>query len=232
MGKIIAAITCFFFASCCFMMYSWIPPSEGASDEWADLIRRDNHEKMNIVLVAPGQEDENLQRFVSKVADILANSGTSYCKTCRSLSNYSFAYEKTDSNDFSIVDVIQLQRGICKKNRHDSCEYVYRDMYNIIEPDSSTLLYGTDQSNWRYDTISYYIPKEHLVKENVFYLAFTKCDIRNGRRDFYFDCRYSVWDSKNDKFFERGMLGPVFADYENDAAKYIADILVIALGLQ
>ncbi len=231
MGKFFAAITLFFLTSCCFMMYPWIPPVEGASDEWTELVRRDNHEKMNIILVAPGQEDENVQRFVSKVANILANSGTFYCGTCHSLSNYTFAYEKADSNDFAIVDVVQLQNGFCKKIRHDTCEYSYRDMYDVIVPDSSTLLYGTNQSKWRYDTISYYIPKEHLVKENVFYLTFTKCNIRNERRDFYFDCRYSVWDSKNDKFFERGMLR-TFDDYETEAAKYIADILVIGLGLR
>ena len=223
MGKIFASITVFILSSCCFFMYSSIPPCE-LSIEWEKLVD-DKKEKKKIVLVAPNQENENIQKFVREIAENLESSNTYFCRNCRILSNYTFAYEKADLNDFIKVDSLIQQR--CVFSNLDSCNKrpIYRDIYGER--------WITPTIHYRDTIIGYYIPKESLTKENVFYIAFTKCDISSEEHDFYFNCRYSVWDSKNSKFFARGMLDPVLKGCsEIEAAKIIADILVIGLGLR
>lgn len=60
-----------------FFMYSSIPPCE-LSIEWENLVH-DNKEKKKIILVAPNQENENVQKFIREVAEILENSNTFTC---------------------------------------------------------------------------------------------------------------------------------------------------------
>ena len=49
MGKFFALITVFFLSSCCFFMYSSIPPCE-LSIEWENLVH-DNKEKRRLYLL-------------------------------------------------------------------------------------------------------------------------------------------------------------------------------------
>ena len=58
-------------------MYSSIPPCE-LSIEWENLVH-DNKEKKKVILVVPNQENENVQKFIREVAEILENSNTFTC---------------------------------------------------------------------------------------------------------------------------------------------------------
>ncbi|MBO4437522.1 MAG: hypothetical protein J5791_11640 [Fibrobacter sp.] len=66
MGKILIGLICFLFASCCFFMYSSVPPYE-SSVEWEKIKKNEKHETIEFVLVAPNQDDERIQDFVKKL---------------------------------------------------------------------------------------------------------------------------------------------------------------------
>ena len=66
MGKILIGLICFFCASCCFFMYSSVPPYE-CSIEWKKIKKNEMYEKIQFVLVAPNQDDERIQDFVKKL---------------------------------------------------------------------------------------------------------------------------------------------------------------------
>ena len=79
----------------------------------------------------------------------------------------------------------------------------------------------------------YYVPKEELEKkeDNVFTLAFTKCDVKSEDTDFNIDCLYSIWDNQTKTFYVKGRLGPYTNVTKGGIPSLMADHLVIALGL-
>ena len=224
MGKILIGLICFFCASCCFFMYSSVPPYE-CSIEWEKIKKNETYEKIQFVLVAPNQDDERIQDFVKKIADILAHSGTSFCKHCLSLSEYSFSYERVDSNEFVKINVDQPQYGICAKENHEPCEVVYRDMYDVSVSDSAWQ-YGVEHYNWRNETVYYYVPKESKRKKNTLYVVFSI-----GTDGF--SNRYAIWNFEKKTFLVRGMLNSFsLGDDLDEMAKISADVLAIGLDLR
>ena len=75
--------------------------------------------------------------------------------------------------------------------------------------------------------------KEELEKkeDNVFTLAFTKCDVKSESSDFNIDCHYSIWDNQTKTFYVKGRLGPYTNVTKGGIPSLMADHLVIALGL-
>lgn len=224
MGKVFIGMFCIILTSCCFFLYSSTPPIQ-TSSEWEKFLKNKEHDKIEFILVAPGQEDERVQSFIRKIVDALAHSETFFCRHCVSLSNYSFAYEKADVNDFVKVDVIQPQYGVCIEKKQNLCEYVYRDMYDVDISDSAWQQ-GVEKYNWRNTHVNYYVPRENK-KKNALYLVFSISF------DVLSENRYAIWDSERKTFFVKGMLNSFSLDDGLDEiAQRSADILAINLGLR
>lgn len=96
-------------------MYSSIPPCE-LSIEWENLVH-DNKEKKKVILVVPNQENENVQKFIREVAEILENSNTF---TCIMLIKTDLIYKFIKKNAplwvrFSILVILRRSRRLLRR---------------------------------------------------------------------------------------------------------------------
>jgi hypothetical protein len=200
-------------------MYSSTPPYE-TSRQWSNEVNQ--RQKIKFRVVAPGERNEDASWVIKRMTEILNNSRTFYCFLCRNLSKYEFVFENASEDDFNHQDYVQKQYAYKDDNAEERC---YRDIYSGKFDSPSFIL--------RDSVIRYYAPKEELVKneDNVFTLAFTKCDAKSEGSDFSIDCRYSIWDNQTKTFYVRGRLGPYTNVTKGGIPSLMADHLVIALGL-
>ena len=220
--KIFIVLITLLLVSCCSFMYSSTPPYE-TSEQWRNEVNQ--REKIKFRVVAPGESNDDALWVIRKMSELLNKSGTFYCFLCRNLSSYEFSFVDTFEEDYHHQDYVQKQYAYKDQNPE---ERYYRDAFYLkvdaLDPEHFLV---------RDTTISYYVPKEHEKNEaHVFTIAFTKCDVKGNDRDFHFDCRYSIWDSKNEAFYARGRLGQYSGMTKFDVASNMADHLAIALGLR
>ena len=222
MKNIFFALISLLFFSCCYWLYSSTPPY-ATSSQW-DAITKQNA-NMKFFVVAPGEYDDRALWVIEKMSELLNKSGTFYCRLCHSLSKNEFYFLNSSAENFSIEKFSQKQYAFKKDTSEELC---YRDAFYLnVDALDSTRFFIRDS------IISYFVPKEKIVKDdkNTFTITFTKCDVKGNDRDFYFDCRFSIWDYRKKSFFVRGRLGPYSNMTKFDVASTMADHLVIALGL-